>query len=58
VFWPEDLSIQTMGGQPSYIHCQTPGCHQRPVGARIYLMSCIGSYYYPVDHRPESIFWL
>jgi hypothetical protein len=27
-FWPEDLSIQTLEGQVSYIHCQSPGCHQ------------------------------
>jgi hypothetical protein len=46
-FWPEDLSIHTMGELPSYILCQSPG---RPLGARSYLMPCIYSCHYLVDH--------
>ena len=41
-------------GEPSCIHCQSPGRHQRPVGARRYLMPCIYSYYYLVDHRANA----
>jgi hypothetical protein len=42
------------GEQHSYIDCQGPGRHRRPVGARRYLMPCIYSYYYLVDHRANA----
>jgi hypothetical protein len=47
------------GGQPNYILCQSPG---RPIGAQRYVMPCIYSCYYPVDHSfylvvDGVIFW-
>jgi hypothetical protein len=51
-FWPEDLSIQTMGGNSLTIYsARALAATGGPLGARNYVMPCI----YLVDHTAAAI---